>query len=76
VEAVVADLAGRLGISAQEVTVEQVKAVQWPDSSMGCPQPGYMYTQVITPGYQIILKAQGKSYDYRTDESGGFVLCE
>jgi hypothetical protein len=23
----------------------------WPDSSIGCPQPGMAYSQIITPGY-------------------------
>lgn len=27
--------------------------VQWNDSSLGCPQPGTMYAQVITPGYVL-----------------------
>ena len=24
---------------------------EWNDSSLGCPQPGLFYAQVITPGY-------------------------
>jgi hypothetical protein len=34
-----------------------------------------MYAQVITSGYQIILSAEGQTYDYRTDGSN-VRLCE
>jgi hypothetical protein len=27
----------------------------WPDSSIGCPQPGMAYAQIITPGYILTL---------------------
>ncbi len=29
------------------------EGVQWNDSSLGCPQPGGMYSQVITSGYVV-----------------------
>lgn len=72
---VVSDLADRLEIAAEAVSVVEVEEVTWPDSSMGCPQPGYMYLQVITPGYRIVLEAQGQTYNYHTDSAGHFVLC-
>lgn len=76
VDRVVADLAARLGVAPNEVEVVEVREVEWPDSSLGCPKPGYSYLQVITPGYQIRLRAQGQTYDYRTDRGQLFVLCE
>ena len=35
------------------------EGVQWNDSSLGCPQPGGMYTQVITSGYVVRFADQG-----------------
>lgn len=75
VKLVTEDLAGRLGIPVDEVSVVLVEKVEWPDSSMGCPQPGFMYLQVVTPGYRIVLYAQGQAYDYHTDSEINFVLC-
>jgi len=75
VEVARADLAQRLNISPGEIQVVKVEAVQWRDSSLGCPRPGMMYLQVITPGYQIILSAQGREYDYRATTTHAF-LCE
>ena len=33
------------------------------------------YTQALVDGYQVIVSAGGKEYDYRAG-SGGFRLCE
>ncbi|MBL1275337.1 MAG: hypothetical protein COB30_004565 [Ectothiorhodospiraceae bacterium] len=43
-------------ININNIQVESTNAVQWPDSSLGCPKPGMMYGQMITAGYQITLR--------------------
>lgn len=75
-EAARQELARRTGLNSSEVTVESVESVEWRDSSLGCPQPGGMYAQVLTPGYRIVLQAGGKSYEYHTDAAGRVVLCQ
>jgi hypothetical protein len=69
------DLAERLNIAQSDIDVIDVRAVDWPDTSLGCPQPGQMYDQVITPGYQIVLKIDGREYTYHTG-GNNFILCE
>ena len=70
------DLAGRLGMASADVQLVSVEAVEWSDTSLGCPQPGMMYAQVITPGYRVVLEAGGQTYTYHTDEGRFVVLCE
>ena len=70
------DLAARLGVKATQIDVVEVKEVEWPDASLGCPEPGMMYAQVITPGYRIVLEAEGKTYEYHTDADRTVALCE
>jgi hypothetical protein len=70
------DLARRSGAGADSVTVVSTRTMRWNDGAMGCPQPGQSYLQVIVDGYWVILEAQGRRYDYRTNLRGGFVLCE
>jgi hypothetical protein len=70
------DLAKRLGITKSAIRLVLIEAVQWPDASLGCPQPGMMYAQVITPGYRIVLEVNGKQYEYHTGRGGKVVLCE
>jgi len=71
----IADLAARLHMSETDIAVKQVKSVEWPDTSLGCPQPGMMYAQMVTPGYEIILTAGGKDYVYHSDRKSRVVYC-
>ena len=71
-----ADLSGRLNLPVEEIAARSIEAVQWPDTSLGCPKPGMMYAQVITPGYLIVLSAGGTTYVYHMDESKIAILCE
>jgi len=70
------DLARRLGVALEVIQLVSVDAVDWSDTSLGCPQPGMMYAQVITPGFLIVLEAMGQTYDYHTDEDSSAVLCQ
>jgi hypothetical protein len=71
-----ADLTRRTGLDATSFTIVRSEQAIWPDGSLGCPAPGQVYIQVQTPGYWIVLKANGKTYDYRAAESGVVQLCE
>ncbi|MCB0083491.1 MAG: hypothetical protein KDE47_21265, partial [Caldilineaceae bacterium] len=64
VQAAKADLAQRLGIDAAEITVVEAQSVAWRDGSLGCPEPGMMYTQVIINGTKIVLSVNGEEYHY------------
>ena len=67
------DLAERLNIDPSVITVVSVEAVDWPDGCLGVQTPGVMCTMVITPGYRVILEADGKQYEYHTNASGDAV---
>ena len=61
------DLSEKLNIPAEEIQLVKEEAVDWPDTSLGYPEKGLMYAQVITPGFRITLKAQDKLYEYHSD---------
>lgn len=69
------DLAQRHKLAEAQIIVVRAQAVDWPDSSLGCPQPGMVYLQVVTPGYRLVLAAGGVSTEYHTDAGGRFVVC-
>lgn len=69
------DIAARQGIAEANITVIAIEQVEWNDSSLGCPKPGQMYLQVITPGYRIMLKAGGFLYEYHSDRGKRVVFC-
>ena len=75
-QAVIEHLLGRISASREAIAVEEAEAVVWRDGSLGCPQPGMMYTQALVPGYRIVLRVGGETYDYHASQAGFFVLCE
>ncbi len=70
------DLAQRLSVAATALTVQSAQSVDWPDASLGCPQPGTMYAQVVTPGYRVILTYEAKEYGFHGGPAGPPFLCE
>ena len=63
------------GVDLSAATVVVAEAVEWNDGSLGCPEPGMVYTQVITPGYHVVISADGTEYDYRATDAGQVRLC-
>ena len=70
------DLAQRLAIPATQVNLVESTEVDWSDSSLGCPQPGMFYLQIITPGYLILLEANAAQYEYHSNREAYVVYCE
>ncbi len=68
------DLVNRLHIDPDTIKLVSVERVRWPDGCLGVQTPGMMCTMVITPGYRVVLEADGKQYEYHTDETGDVVL--
>ena len=56
----------RFGISPVSVKILDVEKVDWGDASLGNPEPGMMYAQVITPGFKMSLAADGGTYIFHT----------
>lgn len=59
------DLAGRLHISQEKIQVLSVKEHEFPDSSLGMPEPGKSYTKALTRAYIIKLLVDHTVYEYR-----------
>jgi hypothetical protein len=64
------------GVEADAVEVVVAEAVTWSDGSIGCPEPGMMYTQALVPGYRVVLEADGRQLNFHATESGDFRFCE
>jgi hypothetical protein len=68
-------LAQRLSIAVDQIVVSDLREVVWRDAGLGCAKMGVDYVQVETPGYRIVLEAQGQTYHYHTDRTRRFVPC-
>ena len=74
-EQIRADAAQRAGVSIDQVKVLAIEAVTWSDGSLGCPEPGTMYTQALVPGYRIRVDASGTILTYHAGTQSTFLYC-
>jgi hypothetical protein len=74
-ELAVATLAEELGCAPGEIIVVEVAPVTWRNSALGCPQPGMMYLQVLTPGFRVRLRQADQEYVIHTDRGRHAVHC-
>lgn len=70
------DLSARLKIELEKIEIVKAEQVVWNDGSLGCPQPGEVYTQALVNGYWLILEVDAVAYDYHASDRGYFFLCE
>ncbi|HUF04962.1 MAG TPA: hypothetical protein VMM38_12400 [Aridibacter sp.] len=64
----VRDLSRRLEVDENDIDVSSVSEKDFPDMSLGANVPGEMAAQMISSGWKIDLKAQGRNYEYRADK--------
>lgn len=65
--------AQELGVDAGTIEVLSFEQRDWPDGCLGAPQPGEACTQAITTGWQVMLQANGQTYEVRTNQEGTMV---
>ena len=75
IRAALTDAAQRSGVDERMLKVISAEAVTWPDGSIGCPQPGMLYTQALVPGYRIRIDAGGRVLDYHAGRRGPPGFC-
>jgi hypothetical protein len=52
-----------------------MERMEWSDTGLGCPRPGELHAQVVTPGWLIEVRGGSKVFEYHTDGADNFVLC-
>lgn len=62
-------------VARDQLIIERAESVVWNDGSLGCPEPGMMYTQALVNGYWVVIKAAGQTFDFRVGRGGSFRLC-
>lgn len=64
-------LAQQLGLNLDQVEIVNVEPAEWPTACLGLPTSGELCPEIVTPGYSVTLLANGQSYVYHSDETGG-----
>jgi len=75
VDPILKEAAALAKVDREQLVIARAESVVWNDGSLGCPEPGMMYTQALVNGYWIVIEAAGKQYDFRVDRGGSFRLC-
>jgi hypothetical protein len=67
-------LAKQLGLPVDQITIVNIVPVDWPDGCLGVSNPEMMCTMVITPGYRVVLSANGQNYEAHTNTRSAVVF--
>jgi hypothetical protein len=70
-----AHLEEHLGRELEDIEVAYGSA-EWVDTSLGCPQDGVQYDEMIISGFQFEMTVDGEMYELHTNTDGSIVvLC-
>lgn len=50
-----------------------LEPAEWPDASLGWPEPGMSYAQMMTDGFRVTARSAGKLFECRV--AGDNVRC-
>jgi hypothetical protein len=63
-----ADLAKRLGVAEKDIETASAAEQEFSDMSLGAAASGEVSAQMISYGWKIVLRANGRSFEYRGDK--------
>jgi hypothetical protein len=73
--AILSDAASVASVDASQVSLISAKEEVFSDGSLGCPQKGQSYIQVLTPGWIVMVDAGGTVLEYHASTAGAYILC-
>jgi len=71
-------VAKQLGAAPETLRMVHSQEMQWRNSSLGCPEKGMNYLQVIIPGWRIVFEDEnGTQHDVHIGEDiTNFIICK
>ena len=70
-------LADELEVDEGDFKLDSSEGMGWSDASLGCPQEGMAYAQVLTSGYKLVFDLGDTSYAVHTNSDGShMVICQ
>ncbi len=67
-------LAHEINAPASAIEVISVENTTWADSSLGCPEPGKFYAQMLVDGHLVVAAYKKQNYNIHLGNGGG-VVC-
>jgi hypothetical protein len=56
-ESILKEAAALAKVARDKLVIVRAESVVWNDGSLGCPEPGMMYTQALVNGYWVVIDA-------------------
>ncbi len=69
-------LSAETGAAVDDIEVVEAEQKEWSDACLGLAEEDEMCAQVITPGWEVTLRAEGETYVFHTNEDGSAVRME
>ena len=69
------DLAARLDVEPEAVSLSGATPVTWRSGALGCPEPGKSYTDALVSGVWIMLRVGKTAYRYHAKTGGQPFFC-
>jgi hypothetical protein len=66
-------LADQIGVPAVAIKIISMEEVEWTDSCFGLGGAAEMCAAEITPGWRVILDANGQEYEVRSNNTGTII---
>jgi hypothetical protein len=73
VQAAIVKLGAELNLPIGNIEIVSVEQTTWSDSCLGLGGPAELCLQALTPGYRVLLQADGQQYELHTDLNGDHV---
>jgi len=71
-----ADLSKKISVPEDQIKVAKASGVTWGDGSLGCPQKGMAYIEMLISGYLVVLEVDNIQYEYHSGMDGNLAYCQ
>ncbi len=77
IQLALATASAQLGVPADNLVLVNWADTAWPDSSLGCPEPGKAYAQIVTPGFVVTVDTDDGAAEVQvhTDRGSRGAIC-
>lgn len=69
------ELAGELETAEGNLKLVSAQPITWRDASVGCPEPGQGYAQVLTEGYLVVFEYNDEQYEVHQAVDADPIVC-
>jgi hypothetical protein len=74
VQEVVTKLSQDIDVTIDEIEIVDFEQVEWKDACLDIPSEGPVCAQVVTPGFRVVLEANGQQYEFHSNEDGTLIV--